>query len=342
MVPFTLIAIFAAAVPTILYTLIIWWLDRYEKEPLHLLVATFVWGSLPAILLAICFELILETPTAQSPLGPAAVTWALAPLVEEPVKALALIALFLFARREFDGILDGIVYGALIGFGFAMTENLLFFLNHPADLNGQFWLRSVVFGFNHALFTSIVGLALGSVRYAPQRWLGYVALSTSMVLAILLHGLHNIAVNYQLLGMAFAWVVQWSGVLTLLAITGLAWNHEHSWIEQELGEEITRGTISMSDYAEVLSASRRTRTHMRVLAQHGLSRYLRVRRLHHLMIELAFCKYQLRVGDRFQHQDERERLRRAIIALRADLNSAGELPGQTECMTWPEGTRKSE
>jgi hypothetical protein len=301
-----------------------------------------VWGSFPAILLAICFELILETPTAQSPLGPSAVTWALAPLVEEPVKALALIALFMFARREFDGILDGIVYGALIGFGFAMTENLLFFLNDPADLNGQFWLRSVIFGFNHALFTSIVGLALGAVRYAPQRWLGYVALSTSMVLAVLLHGLHNIAVNYQLLGMAFAWVVQWSGVLTLLAITALAWSHEHRWIEQELGEEMTLGTISATDYAEVLSASRRTRSHLRVLVQHGLPRYVQIRRLHHFMIELAFCKYQLRIGDRFQHQDERERLRRAIIALRADLNSAGELPGQAECVAWTEQTQQSE
>lgn len=342
MLPFILIAVVAAAVPTILYTLIIWWLDRYEKEPLHLLVATFVWGALPAILLAIFFEILLEAPTAQSPLGPTAVTWALAPLVEEPVKALALIALFMFARREFDGILDGIVYGALIGFGFAMTENLLFFLNDPTDLNGQFWLRSVVFGFNHALFTSIVGLALGAVRYAPQRWLGYVALSAGMVLAILLHGLHNIAVNYQLLGMAFAWVVQWSGVVTLLAITGLAWNHEHTWIKQELGEEITLGTISATDYAEVLFASRRTRAHLRVLAQHGLPCYLRVRQLHHLMIELAFCKYQLRVGDRFQHHDERERLRRAIIVLRADLSGSGELPGQAECVVWNEGTRKSE
>lgn len=320
---FTFIALLATVLPTIFYTLIIWWLDRYEKEPIHLLLATFLWGSLPAILLALWFEFILKVPTTQSPLGPSAVTWGLAPLVEEPIKAVALIVLFMFARREFNGVLDGIVYGALVGFGFAMTENLLFFLEDPANFTGHFWLRSILFGFNHALFTSIVGMALGAVRYASQRWMGYVALSSSMLLAIFFHGLYNAAVKSYLLGMAFAWAMQWSGILTLLVITMLAWKHEHTWIEQELGEEITLGTISTRDYIEVLSAPRRTRAHLRVLLSQGLVPYIRARRLHHLMIELAFCKYQLRVGDRFQQAEERERLRREIGALRAGLKVEG-------------------
>lgn len=316
---FILIAILAAVVPTAIYTLLIWWLDRYEKEPIPLLAAAFLWGSLPAVVLTLVFSVGLTAPIANSPLGPEATTWGLAPLVEEPIKAVALVALFLFARSEFDGPLDGIVYGALVGFGFSMTENLLFFLHYPADFGALFWLRSVFFGLNHALFTSIVGLALGAVRYAPQRWLGYVALPLALLLAILLHGLHNYAVGGQILGMAFSWIVQSTGVLVVLAVALLAWQHEQTWMEQELGEEVALGVISAADYAETLSAPRRTRALLHAFWNGGLNHCRRVHLLHHLMTELAFCKYQLRVGDRFQHSAERDRLRREIVALRASL-----------------------
>ncbi len=313
---FTFIALLGAGAPTLIYTLLIWWLDRYEKEPLHLLVAAFLWGSLPAIVLAILFEVILATPFDASPLGPNVAIWGLAPLVEEPIKALALVALFLFARREFDGALDGIVYGALIGFGFSMTENLLFFIAYPDDFGVLFWLRGVVFGLNHAFFTSIVGLTLGAVRYAPQRWLGYVALPLSLLAAIALHSLHNYAVSQEWIGLALSWLVQSAGVLVVLAVAVLTWRHEKRWMVQELGEEIMLGTITPEDYAEAISAPRRTRALLNALLRDGLTHYRQVGRMHHLITELAFCKYQLRVGDRFQEHAERDRLRREIIALR--------------------------
>src|SRR5512144_597912 len=121
----TLIAILAAAVPALVYGWLIWWLDRYEKEPLWLIAVAFLWGSLPAIGLSVLFEVVLQVPLASSTIGPDLASWGLAALVEEPIKALALVGLFLFMRREFDGPLDGIVYGSLVGFGFSMTENAL-------------------------------------------------------------------------------------------------------------------------------------------------------------------------------------------------------------------------
>ena len=62
-----LAAILAAAVPAAFYGLLIWWLDRYEKEPLWLILVAFLWGSLPAIGLAVAFELGLEGLLAGSP-----------------------------------------------------------------------------------------------------------------------------------------------------------------------------------------------------------------------------------------------------------------------------------
>ncbi len=326
---FTLVAILAAVLPTLCYTLLIWWLDRYEKEPLVLLAAAFLWGSLPAIGLALFIGFALTTPLVNTTFDPTPANWGLAPLVEEPIKALALVALFMLARGEFDGPLDGIVYGALIGFGFAMTENLIFFLHAPAERLGElFWLRSVLFGLNHAFFTSLVGVALGAVRFSSRRWLGYAVLPLALALAVALHALHNIAVYGQLLGLAVAWGMQLLGVLVIVMVALLAWRNERRWIAEELGEEISLGTIDTADYVDVISVPRRTRVQTRALLNGGVALFLRTRALHHLMTELALCKYRLRVGDRFQSCAERDELRRSIIALRASMAGRDGLVGE--------------
>jgi RsiW-degrading membrane proteinase PrsW (M82 family) len=316
----TLTAILAAAIPTAIYSMLIWWLDRYEKEPLWLIAVAFFWGSLPAIGLALLFEIVLSAPLASSPIGPGVTSWGLAPLVEEPVKALALIGLFVFARGEFDGALDGIVYGALVGFGFSMTENVIYFVRYVPDLSGLFWLRGVFFGLNHAFFTSLVGLALGSVRYQRRRWVGTAALSGGLALAILFHALHNFAVRYEFAGLFFSWLVQSGGVLVVLAVAALAWRNERRWIEEELGDEVRAGVITAGDYAEIASSSQRVRSQLHALLMGGWGRYRQVRRLHQLATELAFCKSQLRYADRYRTCDERDQLRSELTRLRAALD----------------------
>lgn len=318
----TLAAILASVLPTLCYTLIIWWLDRYEKEPLPLLLAAFAWGALPAIGLALFFELTLASLAAASPLGPAVVRWGLAPLIEEPVKALALVGIFVFARGDFDGPLDGIVYGALVGFGFAMTENLCFFLlDDPSQLTGHIWSRSVLFGSTHALFSAVVGVALGSVRYARRRWLGYAVVPAGLLVAVLLHALHNFLVAGPQPGvlLAAAWLAQGSGVLVLLAVAALAWRHERIWIERELRDEVASGTISLADYDEARLLRPRLRAQLEALLGGDWARFRLRWRLHQDMTRLAFCKHQLALNDRFRTCDDRDRLRRSIAATRTLL-----------------------
>jgi protease PrsW len=316
-------AIIAAAIPTAIYSMLIWWLDRYEKEPLSLIAVAFLWGSLPAITLAIVFEFVLAVPLANSPLGPDVATWGVAPLVEEPVKALALVGLFLFARREFDGTLDGIVYGSLVGFGFSMTENVLYFMSygsHDSQLEAIFWVRSVLFGLNHAFFTSLVGLALGPMRYDRTLWRSLLALAAGLTLAILFHSLHNFAIRYQSAGLFVSWLIQSGGVIVVLAIAVLAWRHERHSMELELVDEIQAGVLTADDYTEIMSSLKRVRRQSDALLTRGWSRYRQVRRLHHLATELAFCKSHLRLEDHYYSCDDRDRLRQEIRTLRAALN----------------------
>jgi len=312
-----LLAILAATIPTAIYGMLVWWLDRYEKEPPWLIAAAFLWGSLPAIGLAVVFELGLQVPLAASPIGPDLASWGLAPLGGEPVKALALVGLFVLVRREFDGPLDGIVYGSLVGFGFSMTENLLYFLRYSAELSALFWVRGVFFGLNHALFSSMVGLALGAVRYRRSARAAVLAFAGGLALAIVFHSLHNYAVRYQIAGLFFSWLIQSSGVAVVLAIAVLAWRNERRWIEQELGDEVRAGVLSAADYAEVASPARRVRRQLRTLLTGGWARYRQTRRLHQLATELAFCKSQLRLEDRYRTCAERDQLRGELTALRA-------------------------
>ena len=64
-----------------------------------------------------------------------------APLVEETIKAFALLLLVLFYWKEFDTPLDGFIYGAMIGLGFAWAENVLVMAPlYAADNLTAWWL----------------------------------------------------------------------------------------------------------------------------------------------------------------------------------------------------------
>lgn len=313
-----LIPFAAAFLPTLLYTLLLWWLDRYEKEPLRLLVVTFVWGAVPALLIALVAELEVGTFAARL-IGPGANTTIVAPIVEETLKALVLIGLFMFARREFNGVLDGIIYGALVGFGFAMSENILYYISYAQQLVSVWLLRSVIFGFNHAFFTSIVGIALGMVRYERRRWLGYVAVPVALWLAIVLHALHNALIQQGVLGLGIAWMSISSGVLIVLATIVLSQRQELHWLNAELDEELARDVLTIQQYERVLNPALRSRMEMQTLLSQGWLPYRRMRRFHHLLIELAFVKHQLRCGDRFCCEDDVTKLRAAVVAVRGLL-----------------------
>ena len=89
------------------------WVDRWEPEPPRTLLFAFLWGACVAALTALLINssavLIADEVLGQGSgdvLGAAVI----APIVEEAVKGAFVVGLLLFRRREFDGIVDGIVY----------------------------------------------------------------------------------------------------------------------------------------------------------------------------------------------------------------------------------------
>ena len=326
-----ILAIVAAVAPAVFFSLIVWWLDRYEKEPWGLLAATFIWGAIPAIALSLIAELVIGVPFAAF-LGEGSAEVAagsvVAPVVEEFVKALAILAIFLIFRWEFDGVLDGIVYGALVGFGFAMTENCLYLLGALAEGGVVAWValafvRTMVFGLNHGLFSGIVGMGFGYASMtasAVRRWLAPVI---ALGVAISVHAVHNIstALASELCWpLAISLLSDWGGVAILVIIVFLSWNRERRCITEELASEVTAGVLSQQVYDTASSYTSRVSAQWKALVSYGVSRAWQVRKLHQRVSELAFAKRRLQrlPGDKVGERTV-SRFREQIKALQEQL-----------------------
>jgi RsiW-degrading membrane proteinase PrsW (M82 family) len=142
--------------------------DRWEPEPRGLLVFAVAWGAIASVGIALAVDLVLSLIIGNdgSPAREAFTAVVQAPIVEEFAKGLGVYIIFVSARRAFDGPVDGIVYGALIGAGFAFTENIQYFAisfieGGVADTSMTFFLRGILSPFAHVMFTSVTGFALG-------------------------------------------------------------------------------------------------------------------------------------------------------------------------------------
>ncbi len=327
-----LVALLGALVPTVLYILFIWWLDRYEKEPLSLLALAFLWGAIPAAFVSIVLEVLFDIPVqamgGESLIASLVSVSVGAPLIEESTKGIALVGLVLLFRHEFDNVLDGIVYGAMIGFGFAMTENLVGYFLPILQAEGMeaglinILLRTVVFGFNHAFWTGITGAAMGYARLTPKgasRWIVPVG---GWALAVLLHAIHNTGVTLLeqtiWLSILVSLVVDWGGLMLLLAVAFFWLRKESQWIERGLSEEVHNGVITPEEWDLLRSAARRFWFRWEVRGRGGRDAYHAVGRYYQCATELAFKKQHLRtLGEESGNLAEVLRLREQLTISRS-------------------------
>lgn len=313
------ISFFAAVLPTLFWVLLFYWADRYEREPLWLAAGAFLWGAVPAVVVSLVGEVMLGTPFLNAPgtLEATLVEGAVvAPIVEELVKALALLAIFWFRPQEFDGPLDGLIYGALVGFGFAMTENFFYFVGAGEEglgsLSMLIFLRAALFGLNHSFYTALTGLGLGLARTQPRRGRALLLFALGLGAAIATHALHNAGASMaEVSGWALLanLVVAGGGVALFLVAVALAWRNERAIMRDELKDEIG---VSVTD-AEYAALQGRWR---RPLLRAGAAARSRDRRLQQAA-ELALYKQRLRRrgADRERGVEER------IAGLRAQLGA---------------------
>jgi len=202
-----------ASLPVLPLVMAYVWLDRFEPEPPGQLVLLFLSGATVAALAAAILNGIgadlLAPASAQDRVARAAVF--VAPWVEEAAKGLLVLAVALWGRREFNGIVDGMVAAGMVGIGFAFSENILYFgrafLTTAAGQGTEagllaatvaFVVRGVLAPFAHPLFTTAIGIGLGIAVHSRRWTVRVLAPTVGYLAAVAMHTAWN---RYALTGL---------------------------------------------------------------------------------------------------------------------------------------------
>jgi RsiW-degrading membrane proteinase PrsW (M82 family) len=249
----------AAIIPMTFYLYLIWKFDKYDREPVKLVLANYLWGALGAIILAIIVSLILTSfigIVIRDEFGIDLIGAVfIAPFVEEITKGMFL--LITISSRKFDNLTDGIVYGGAIGLGFGMTENFLYFISNTGNYSDWFSLvivRSLFSGVMHLVSTATLGAFLGLSKFMIKPFrivLGLIGL----IIAMLIHSFWNLFVSFEsTVFLGFVFLI--ASVTIFFLVFKFSLNNERKMIFKELYEETFSGIIPRQ-HLEILSSPNR-------------------------------------------------------------------------------------
>ena len=334
-----LIGLSLAALPLPVVLAAFRWLDRYEPEPRGLLLFAFFWGATVAALAAAVLNTASVVASARTSGGSGMDTTAVlvAPWVEEAAKGAAIVLVLWFRRREFDGVVDGIVLAGLTGVGFAFTENVLYF--GRAFLAGQeqnltsgffaagftFVLRGVLSPFAHPLFTAMTGIGLGIAATTPRKGLRVVAPLAGYLLAVALHASWNLASLSGLHGFFTGYLLLMVPAFVLTAAVA-TWSRrrEGATVAARLPAYASAGWLDLEDVPVLASLTRRRQAVEWARARYGEGGARAMRDFQDAATELAFLRDRLERGVEVPDFVTRERaLLGQVTRTRGDVRTVG-------------------
>lgn len=289
-------------IPMLFYATILYWVDRFEKEPLKLLAGMFLWGafiaSIGAFFINTLWGIEIYLLTGSASIYEVTTSLLISPIVEETLKGIAILLIFMLFRDEFDTLLDGIVYAGIVALGFAATENTYYIYNYgyaQGGLSGLIslsFIRIILVGWQHPFYTAFIGLGLGYSRIKKSSTTTIVAPILGWILAVTAHALHNTLALFaqQINGLIFATLIDWSGWFCMVGVIIWAIYRERKWIEIYLKEEVELGTITKHQYYTAKSAYAQTIARLLSITK---NRFTATRHFYQLCAELAYKKHQV-------------------------------------------------
>ncbi len=297
----------AAVVPVVPVVAAFLWVDRWEPEPSRLLLAAFLWGAGVSVLGA---SIVNDTTAAlgEQVLGNgggdlvgAVIS---APVVEEAFKGVFLVGLLWLRRREFDGVVDGIVYAGLVAAGFAFTENILYFgrafatdglVGEGGSVVVVFMIRGVLSPFAHPVFTTMTGIALGLAARRRNPAGGVLLPLFGYLAAVALHALWNASAGLGLLP-AFYSVIMVPLFGALIALVVWQRRREQRVVAAQLAGFASAGWIVPSEVPLLASLAGRRGWRCAVRRRAGEQAASAVRDYQNAVTELAFLRDRMQRG----------------------------------------------
>ncbi len=186
-----------AITPGIALALSVYFTDRYDKEPLALLIKVFVLGALSVIPTALVERFLLGFNVFTGVLSAAFTAFIVAGLTEEFFKR-SVVLLTAFKSKAFDEKLDGIVYAIFSALGFATVENIVYVVfrfttnPHIGIYRGIFSVPA------HMLFGVTMGYYLSLAKFTKDEGLKRKYLRKSWYVPAILHGIFNFILMTQI------------------------------------------------------------------------------------------------------------------------------------------------
>ena len=329
----TLLALVLAAIPLGIVIPTFLWLDRFEAEPVRYLVTAFLWGALVAALAAGIFNtganIAFQAATGRDDDAMLATAVFSAPLVEEACKGLLVLLIWWFRRREFDGIIDGMVYAGVVAAGFAFTENIQYLGMAYSDggdaaLTGTFIARCLFTPFAHPMFTVLTGIGIGIAATTRNRGLKVFAPIGGYLLAVLSHAIWNLAAITGGAGLVSVYlVVEVPIFIAFVVLVVWARRREGRLIGRHLSAYADAGWLSPSEVQMLSTMSGRRSARVWARTSGGRAMLRSMRRFQDSASELALLRARMyhSAADARALETERDLLQ-AVTASRQELLGA--------------------
>ncbi len=183
---YIILLIALAIAPALAIILFVYFKDKYEKEPIHLLIKCFLFGVL-SVIPAIIIEIVpgfSDDTIANNLLITIIYAFLFVGLGEEFSKFF-FIRIYAYRKKDFNEPFDGIIYSVMVSMGFATAENIFYVIEGGLS-TGLLRMFSAVPA--HAAFAIIMGYFIGLAKFRKNRFL---YLLTGLLMAALAHGAYD-------------------------------------------------------------------------------------------------------------------------------------------------------
>jgi len=252
-----IIAFVWAMLPLFLYAILLQWVTWGERQFSRTVGLSILWGVPPAFAFMGIVAMIALNPWTSGwfSSGNEMVTVSvIVPVLEESLKLLSILTMVIIYRRKSFHVVDGLIYGSMVGLGFSVIEDFWYYASFfmeegTVELFDLMLVRGLVGSLNHSVYSSIAGLGLGLAYLSPRPAKWFWA-SFSLTLAIIIHAFYNFtafvsddsflghySIESQLASMVANSIISALGVLLVVVVVFASWKSIRLSMEEKLNTE---------------------------------------------------------------------------------------------------------